>query len=40
MSMEWWIWAAIGAAVVLMMAVDWIIVMGTDPKKWKGSKKQ
>ena len=36
--MEWWIWAAIGAAVV-MLAIDWLIVMGADPKKWKGSRK-
>ena len=37
--MEWWIWAAIGAAAV-MLVIDWLIVMGADPKKWKGSKKQ
>lgn len=33
--MEWWIWAAaIGAAVFLV--IDWFIVMGTNPRDWKG----
>ncbi len=36
--MEWWIWAAVIAATV-MLVIDWIIVMGVDPKKWKGKQK-
>ena len=36
--MEWWIWAAIIAAVVFL-AVDWFIVMGVDPRRWKGGGK-
>ena len=37
--MEWWIWAvAIIAAVMLL--IDWVIVMGLDPRKWKGSGKR
>lgn len=35
--MNWWIWAVAGAAVLLF--IDWLIVMGADPRKWKGKKK-
>ena len=36
--MEWWIWAVvIGTAVFLV--VDWFIVMGINPHKWKGGGK-
>ena len=28
-------WIVIGVMVVIGVA-DWIIVMGTDPRKWKG----
>ena len=36
--MDWWIWAvAIIAAVMLL--IDWVIVMGLDPRKWKGGEK-
>lgn len=36
--MDWWIWAvAIGAAVFLI--IDWFIVMGINPRKWKGGEK-
>ena len=34
--MNWWIWAAAGAAVLLF--IDWLIVMGADPRKWKGDR--
>ena len=37
--MEWWIWALIGSAVLLII-VDWIIVMGADPRKWKGGMRE
>ena len=34
----WWV---IGAAVVLIVlfALDWLLVMGADPRKWKGGDK-
>jgi hypothetical protein len=34
----WWVWVLIGAAAVLLIA-DWLIVMGADPRKWKGGMK-
>ena len=35
--MDWWIWGVIiGAAIFLV--VDWFIVMGADPRRWKGGK--
>ena len=34
--MEWWIWAVVIGATAFLI-VDWFIVMGIDPKKWKGS---
>ena len=37
-EMAWWVWILIGAAAVLLIA-DWIIVMGADPRKWKGGMK-
>ena len=36
--MEWWIWAVVGTATI-MLVIDWVIVMGADPKKWKGGGK-
>ena len=27
------------ALVVLMIIIDWLIVMGPDPREWKGKKK-
>lgn len=36
--MEWWIWVVvIGTAVFLV--VDWFIVMGINPRKWKGEER-
>ena len=32
--MAWWILAV--AAAAAFFAVDWLIVMGADPRKWKG----
>ena len=23
-------------AVIIMLAIDWLIVMGADPRRWKG----
>ena len=37
--MAWWTWVLIVAAVVVM-AADWMIVMGADPKKWKGGRRE
>ena len=34
--MHWWVYVA--AIAVVFVAVDWIIVMGADPRKWKGGK--
>lgn len=36
--MDWWIWVVISAATI-MLAIDWMIVMGKDPRKWKGGDK-
>ena len=33
--MAWYWWAAIVIAVCVLVA-DWLIVMGADPRKWKG----
>ena len=35
--MPWWVWVIIGV-VAVFMAVDWIVVMGADPRRWKGGK--
>ena len=37
--MAWWIWVLIGVGVLLMI-VDWLIVMGADPRNWKGGIKE
>lgn len=34
--MSWWILAAVIIAAVLL--IDWLIVMGADPRRWKGDK--
>ena len=33
--MSWISWAII-AVIVVMLIIDWLIVMGKNPKKWKG----
>lgn len=33
--MDWWVWALIGAASV-MLVVNFFIIGGMDPRKWKG----
>jgi len=33
--MEWWIWVII-AVMTIIIIIDWFIVMGKDPRKWKG----
>ena len=35
--MEWWIWVAIVVAVIAL-AIDFAIIGGMDPRKWKGGK--
>ena len=37
--MAWWIWVIIGASAALLI-VDWIIVMGVDPRQWKGGMRE
>ena len=37
--MTWIGWLAIGLMAAILV-LDWLIVMGTDPKKWKGGRKQ
>lgn len=32
----WWI--VIVVLILIALAIDWIIVMGTNPNKWKGGK--
>ena len=34
--MRWWVYVA--AIAVVFLVVDWIIVMGADPRRWKGGK--
>ena len=34
----WWIWIVAGALAVMLIA-DWLIIMGADPRKWKGGGK-
>ena len=36
--MAWWVWLILGLCTV-GFAVDWLIVMGTNPRKWKGGNK-
>ena len=36
--MPWWLIAVICGAAVLLV-IDWLIVMGADPRKWKGGKR-
>ena len=36
--MTWIGWTVIGVVVVLII-IDWLIVMGTNPKNWKGGEK-
>ena len=33
-----WLWVLLGVAVVFG-TIDWFIVMGKNPKNWKGGKK-
>jgi hypothetical protein len=33
--MSWTAWVIIGA-ITAALIIDWFIVMGFDPKKWKG----
>ena len=37
--MDLWIWAAVIITVVFLIA-DWVIVMGADPRRWKGGRKK
>ena len=33
--MPWWIWMIVIGAIIFLV-IDWFIVMGADPKQWKG----
>ena len=35
--MDWWIWVVIVVAAICL-AIDWVIVMGVNPHRWKGGK--
>ena len=37
--MAWWVWVLIVLAVAVM-AVDWLIVMGINPRRWKGGRRE
>ena len=37
--MAWWVWVLIGGAGALLV-VDWLIVMGPDPRTWKGGMRE
>jgi hypothetical protein len=34
-EVKWMVWIIIGA-IIAALIIDWFIVMGPDPKKWKG----
>lgn len=36
--MEWWIWAVVIVTAVFLV-VDWFIIMGVNPREWKGEKR-
>ena len=36
--MEWWIWTLIGVTIIAL-AIDFVIIGGKDPRKWKGGGK-
>jgi len=36
---DWWIWVVIVLSV-FVLAVDWVIVMGADPRRWKGGMRE
>ena len=36
--MDWWIWVIVAGASI-MLVIDWFIVMGFNPKHWKGGGK-
>lgn len=33
-----WIWWVVIAVAVVMLAIDFLIIGGADPRKWKGGK--
>lgn len=33
--MPWWGWVIIGVMAVCT-AVDWIVIMGVNPRRWRG----
>ena len=35
--MPWWLWLVIILTGIFLI-VDWFIIMGTDPREWKGGK--
>jgi len=37
-TVPWWFWVMIGVMIVCLIA-DWLIVMGADPRRWKGGKR-
>ena len=30
------LWIILAIIISIMLVIDWVIVMGTKPKKWKG----
>ena len=36
--MPWWLWLVIILTVIFLI-VDWFIIMGADPRQWKGGNK-
>ena len=36
--MPWWLWLVIILTGIFLIA-DWFIIMGTDPRQWKGGNK-
>jgi hypothetical protein len=36
--MPWWLWLVIILTAIFLI-VDWFIIMGPDPREWKGGSK-
>ena len=36
--MEWWLWLVVIGVIGFLIA-DWFIVMGWNPKRWKGGER-
>ncbi len=37
--MDTWIWVVV-IAVIIFLIIDWFIIMGFNPRNWKGGEKK